>query len=131
MKKLLFFILTLVFVAWSSDDGDNSIDSPNINPDVVGTWFATTLDSDDGTNLESTLVLNSDGTGSLTLVSLVDGEPSSEETLPITSWYTDYTTFYGTLNGNPDEFGYALSEENNVLELNYPDETVYYDRISD
>jgi hypothetical protein len=131
MKKLLFFILTLVFVACSSDDGDNCIDSPNINPDVVGTWFATTLDSDDGTNLESTLVLNSDGTGSLTLVSLVDGEPSSEETLPITSWYTDDTTFYGTLNGNPDEFGYALSEENNVLELNYPDETVYYDRISD
>jgi hypothetical protein len=131
MKKLLFFILTLVFVACSSDDGDNSIDSPNINPDVVGTWFATTLDSDDGINLESTLVLNSDGTGSLTLVSLVDGEPSSEETLPITSWYTDDTTFYGTLNGNPDEFGYALSEENNVLELNYPDGTVYYDRISD
>jgi hypothetical protein len=131
MKKLLFFILTLVFVACSSDDGDNSIDSPNINPDIVGTWFATTLDSDDGTNLESTLVLNSDGTGSLTLVSLVDGEPSSEETLPITSWYTDDTTFYGTLNGNPDEFGYALSEENNVLELNYPDGTVYYDRISD
>ena len=131
MKKLLFFILTLVFVACSSGDGDNSIDSPNINPDIVGTWFATTLDSDDGTNLESTLVLNSDGTGSLTLVSLVDGEPSSEETLPITSWYTDDTTFYGTLNGNPDEFGYALSEENNVLELNYPDGTVYYDRISD
>ncbi len=131
MKKLLFFILTLVFVACSSGDGDNSIDSPNINPDIVGTWFATTLDSDDGTNLESTLVLNSDGTGSLTLVSLVDGEPSSAETLPITSWYTDDTTFYGTLNGNPDEFGYALSEENNVLELNYPDGTVYYDRISD
>ena len=85
----------------------------------------------DWTNLESTLVLNSDGTGSLTLVSLVDGEPSSAETLPITSWYTDDTTFYGTLNGNPDEFGYALSEENNVLELNYPDGTVYYDRISD
>jgi len=131
MKKLLFFILTLVFVACSSDDGDNSNNTPNINPDIVGTWFATTLDSDDGTNLESTLVLNSDGTGSLTLVSLVDGEPSSAETLPITSWYTDDTTFYGTLNGNPDEFGYALSEENNVLELNYPDGTVYYDRISD
>ena len=61
----------------------------------------------------------------------MDGEPSSEETLPITSWYTDDTTFYGTLNGNPDEFGYALSEENNVLEHNYPDGTVYYDRISD
>ena len=131
MKKLWFFILTLVFVACSSGDGDNSIDSPNINPDIVGTWFATTLDSDDGTNLEATLVLNSDGTGSLTLVSLVDGEPTSAETLPITSWYTDDTTFYGTLNGNPDEFGYALSEENNVLELNYPDGTVYYDRISD
>ena len=131
MKKILFFILTLVFVACSSGDGDNSIDSPNINPDIVGTWFATTLDSDDGTNLEATLVLNSDGTGSLTLVSLVDGEPTSAETLPITSWYTDDTTFYGTLNGNPDEFGYALSEENNVLELNYPDGTVYYDRISD
>jgi hypothetical protein len=131
MKKLLFFILTLVFVACSSGDGDNSIDSPNINPDIVGTWFATTLDSDDGTNLEATLVLNSDGTGSLTLVSLVDGEPTSAETLPITSWYTDDTTFYGTLNGNPDEFGYALSEENNVLELNYPDGTVYYDRVSD
>ena len=131
MKKLLFFILTLVFVACSSGDGDNSIDSPNINPDIVGTWFATTLDSDDGTNLEATLVLNSDGTGSLTLVSLVDGEPTLAETLPITSWYTDDTTFYGTLNGNPDEFGYALSEENNVLELNYPDGTVIYDRISD
>ena len=131
MKKLLFFILTLVFVACISGDGDNSIDSPNINPDIVGTWFATTLDSDDGTNLEATLVLNSDGTGSLTLVSLVDGEPTSAETLPITSWYTDDTTFYGTLNGNPDEFGYALSEENNVLELNYPDGTVYYDRVSD
>ncbi len=131
MKKLLFFILTLVFVACSSGDGDNSIDSPNINPDIVGTWFATTLDSDDGTNLEATLVLNSDGTGSLTLVSLVDGEPTSAETLPITSWYTDDTTFYGTLNGNPDEFGYALSEENHVLELNYPDGTVYYDRVSD
>ena len=131
MKKILFFILTLVFVACSSGDGDNSNNTPNINPDIVGTWFATTLDSDDGTNLEATLVLNSDGTGSLTLVSLVDGEPSSAETLPITSWYTDDTTFYGTLNGNPDEFGYALSEENNVLELNYPDGTVYYDRISD
>ncbi|MDB4591339.1 hypothetical protein OAH77_06535, partial [Flavobacteriaceae bacterium] len=107
MKKILFFILTLVFVACSSGDGDNSIDSPNINPDIVGTWFATTLDSDDGTNLEATLVLNSDGTGSLTLVSLVDGEPTLAETLPITSWYTDDTTFYGTLNGNPDEFGYA------------------------
>ena len=47
MKKILFFILTLVFVACSSGDGDNSIDSPNINPDIVGTWFATTLDSDD------------------------------------------------------------------------------------
>ena len=130
MKKLLFFILTLIFVACRSGDGDNSSNTPNINPDLVSTWFGTSTDYD-GSLIEETLVLNSDGTGSLTLVSLVDGEPSSAETLPITSWYTDDTTFYGTLNGNPDEFGYALSEENNVLELNYPDGTVYYDRISD
>ena len=38
MKKLLFFILTLVFVACSSGDGDNSIDSPNINPDIVSAF---------------------------------------------------------------------------------------------
>jgi hypothetical protein len=130
MKKLLFFILTLIFVACSSGDGDNSSNTPNINPDLVSTWFGTSTDYD-GSLIEETLVLNSDGTGSLTFLYQAEEDPIPE-TILISDWYTDNTTVYLIWYESPDEWGYALSDNNNVLEINFSDETtVIYDRIFD
>ncbi len=130
MKKLLFFILTLVFVACSSGDGDNSNNTPNINPDIVGTWFGTSTDYD-GSLVEETLVLNSDGTGSIAFLYQAEQDPMPEIEL-IPDWYTDDTTLYLIWYESPQEFGYQLSDNNNVLEINFSDgTTVIYDRISD
>ena len=130
MKKLLFFILTLVFVACSSGDGDNSNNTPNINPDIVGTWFGTSTDYD-GSLVEETLVLNSDGTGSIAFLYQAEQDPMPEIEL-IPDWYTDDTTLYLIWYESPEEFGYQLSDNNNVLEINFSDgTTVIYDRISD
>ena len=81
--------------------------------------------------MEETLVLNSDGTGSIAFLYQAEQDPMPEIEL-IPDWYTDDTTLYLIWYESPEEFGYQLSDNNNVLEINFSDgTTVIYDRISD
>ncbi len=61
MKRLFLLSILFALFACSSEDDDNN--SNSINPDLVGTWFTTF--SDDGSTAEQTLILQSDGTGSV------------------------------------------------------------------
>ena len=64
-----------------------------------------------------TIVFNQDGTGSLTDVVVLGGETNVSEL----TWYSNATTIFGTLEGQLDEIGYVLSEQNQQLELTFPE----------
>jgi len=61
MKKL--FLLSIVFALLSCSSGDDDNTSNSTNSDLVGAWFTTF--TDDGNTAEQTLILLSDGTGSV------------------------------------------------------------------
>lgn len=117
MKKAIFTILSLFILSCSSDDNDNN-PGTSINPDLVGTWVGAITSDDDPTEVGvQTLVFNADGTGSLTEAFILTGESFVADL----AWYSDATTIYGTLDGQLDEIGYVLSQENNVLQLTFPE----------
>ena len=117
MKKVLFTILSLFIMSCSSDDNDNSSE-PTVNSDLVGTWVGSGTDDEDPLMVTiQTIVFNQDGTGSLTDVVVLGGETNVSEL----TWYSNATTIFGTLEGQLDEIGYVLSEQNQQLELTFPE----------
>jgi hypothetical protein len=120
IKKVLFTILSLFILSCSSDDNDNNDNIPDtsINSDLVGTWVGSTVSDDNPTNIGvQTIVFNADGTGSVTEVFLLPPETFEAEL----TWYSDATTIFGTLEGQLDEIGYVLSEQNQMLQLTFPE----------
>ena len=120
MKKVLFTILSLFILSCSSDDNDNNDNIPDtsINSDLVGTWVGSTVSDDNPTNIGvQTLVFKDDGTGSVTEVFLLTPETFEAEL----TGYSDATTIFGTLEGQLDEIGYVLSEQNQMLQLTFPE----------
>ena len=117
MKKVLFTILSLFIMSCSSDDNDNSSE-PTVNSDLVGTWVGSGVDDEDPLMVTiQTIVFNQDGTGSVTDVVVLGGETNVSEL----TWYSNATTIFGTLEGQLDEIGYVLSEQNQQLELTFPE----------
>ena len=117
MKKVLFTILSLFIMSCSSDDNDNSSE-PTVNSDLVGTWVGSGADDEDPLMVTiQTIVFNQDGTGSVTDVVVLGGETNVSEL----TWYSNATTIFGTLEGELDEIGYVLSEQNQQLELSFPE----------
>ena len=117
MKKVLFTILSLFIMSCSSDDNDNSSE-PTVNSDLVGTWVGSGTDDEDPLMVTiQTIVFNQDGTGSVSDVVVLGGETNVSEL----TWYSDATTIFGTLEGQLDEIGYVLSEQNQQLELTFPE----------
>jgi len=101
----------------SSDDNDNSSE-PTVNSDLVGTWVGSGADDEDPLMVTiQTIVFNQDGTGSVTDVVVLGGETNVSEL----TWYSNATTIFGTLEGELDEIGYVLSEQNQQLELSFPE----------
>ena len=93
MKKLLLLSALLIF-ACSSDD-DNNNDSSSFN--LVGTWAGTITDSEDNSEGQVELVLNSDSTGTLTMTWEVDSG-----TLTF-SWSSTDTQINLNFDSEPDE----------------------------
>ena len=97
MKKVFFTILSLFILSCSSDDDNNNNDNssePTVNSDLVGTWV-----------------------GSVTDAIVLTGESNVSEL----TWYSNATTIFGTLEGQLDEIGYVLSEQNQQLDLTFPE----------
>ena len=120
MKNVLLIFLSLCILSCSIDDNDSNDNNPDtsINSDLVGTWVGSTTSDDDPTNIGvQTIVFNADGTGSITEVFLLPPETFEIEL----TWYSDATTIYGTLEGEQDQIGYVLSQENMVLQLTFPE----------
>ena len=120
MKKVLFTILSLLIMSCSSDDNDSNDNSsePTVNSDLVGTWVGSGTDDEDPLMVTiQTIVFNQDGTGSVTDVVVLGGETNVSEL----AWYSNATTIFGTLEGQLDEIGYVLSEQNQQLELTFPE----------
>ena len=95
---------------------------------MVGTWVGATTDDDDPTMVGvQTIVFNQDGTGSIS-ESFILSTQTSEVLL---TWSSDATTIYGSLEGQgDDEIGYVLSQENNMLQLTFPEgDSVEYARL--
>lgn len=117
MKKVLFTVLSLFILSCSSDDNDNNSET-TINPDLVGTWVGATSSDDDATEVGvQTIIFNQDGTGSVTDAIVLTGESNVSEL----TWYSNATTIFGTLEGQLDEIGYVLSEQNQQLNLTFPE----------
>ena len=117
MKKVLFTILSLFIMSCSSDDNDNS-SAPTVNSDLVGTWVGSGTDDEDPLMVTiQTIVFNQDGTGSVTDVVVLGGETNVSEL----TWYSNATTIFGTLEGQLDEIGYVLSQQNQQLDLTFPE----------
>jgi hypothetical protein len=109
MRKLIYLFLALLIVACSSDDSNNN----NINQNLVGAWMATPEDSDTGSTFEQTLVLNSDGTGSVS--NLFPTETwFSELTWSTTSTVITVTTL---IDNKTESADYELSNNNNTFVL--------------
>ena len=120
MKKILFTILSLFIMSCSSDDNDSNDNSsePTVNSDLVGTWLGSGTDDEDPLMVTiQTIVFNQDGTGSVTDVVVLGGETNVSEL----TWYSNATTIFGTLEGQLDEIGYVLSQQNQQLELTFPE----------
>lgn len=120
MKKVLFTILSLFILSCSSDDNDNNDNIPDtsINSDLVGTWVGSSISDDNPTNVGvQTIAFNADGTGSITEVFLLPPETFEADL----TWYSNATTIFGTLEGQLDEIGYVLSEQNQMLQLTFPE----------
>ena len=121
MKKVFFTILSLFILSCSSDDDNNNNDNssePTVNSDLVGTWVGSGTDDDDPLIITlQTIVFNQDGTGSVTDAIVLIGESNVSEL----TWYSNATTIFGTLEGQLDEIGYVLSEQNQQLDLTFPE----------
>ncbi|MDA7706440.1 MAG: hypothetical protein P8P13_01450 [Flavobacteriaceae bacterium] len=121
MKKVFFTILSLFILSCSSDDDNNNNDNssePTVNSDLVGTWVGSGTDDDDPLIITlQTIVFNQDGTGSVTDAIVLTGESNVSEL----TWYSNATTIFGTLEGQLDEIGYVLSEQNQQLDLTFPE----------
>ena len=120
MKNVLLIFLSLCILSCSSDDNDSNDNNPDtsINSDLVGTWVGSTTSDDDPTNIGvQTIVFNADGTGSITEVFLLPPETFEADL----TWYSNATTIFGTLEGQLDEIGYVLSEQNQMLQLTFPE----------
>ena len=121
MKKVIFTILSLFILSCSSDDDNNNNDNssePTVNSDLVGTWVGSGTDDDDPLIITlQTIVFNQDGTGSVTDAIVLTGESNVSEL----TWYSNATTIFGTLEGQLDEIGYVLSEQNQQLDLTFPE----------
>ena len=121
MKKVFFTILSLFILSCSSDDDNNNNDNssePAVNSDLVGTWVGSGTDDDDPLIITiQTIVFNQDGTGSVTDAIVLTGESNVSEL----TWYSNATTIFGTLEGQLDEIGYVLSEQNQQLDLTFPE----------
>ena len=122
MKKL--FLLSIVFTLLSCSSGD---DDNNLNPtnsDLVGAWFTTF--TDDGSTAEQPLILQSDGTGSVSNL-WDDGETYYSE-FTWSSTATKITII--TLDDEDRILDYELSNNNNTLVLNVNEnETYIFTRI--
>ena len=108
MKKLLLLSALLIF-ACSSDD-DNNNDSSSFN--LVGTWAGTITDSEDNSEGQVELVLNSDSTGALTMTWEVDSG-----TLTF-SWSSTDTQINLNFDSEPDEPGilyYSVIDQDTML----------------
>ena len=121
MKKVFFTILSLFILSCSSDDDNNNNDNssePTVNSDLVGTWVGSTTSDEDPTIVGvQTIAFNADGTGTITVVFLLPPETFEADL----TWYSNATTIFGTLEGQLDEIGYVLSEQNQQLELTFPE----------
>ena len=117
MKKVFITILSLFILSCSSDDNENNSET-TMNPDLVGTWVGATSSDDDDTEAGvQTIIFNQDGTGSVTDAIVLTGESNVSEL----TWYSNATTIFGTLEGQLDEIGYVLSEQNQQLNLTFPE----------
>jgi len=108
MKKLLLLSALLIF-ACSSDD-DNNNDSSSFS--LVGTWAGTITDSEDNSEGQVELVLNSDSTGALTMTWEVDSG-----TLTF-SWSSTDTQINLNFDSEPDEPGilyYSVIDQDTML----------------
>ena len=102
----------------------NNNTSNSTNPDLVGTWYTTF--SDDGSTAEQTLILQSDGTGSVSNI-WSDGDTfDSELVWSATSTELSINTL---INDETDIVDYELSNNNNTLVItNDENETYTYTR---
>ena len=108
MKKL-FLLSALLIFACSSDD-DNNNDSSSFS--LVGTWAGTITDSEDNSEGQVELVLNSDSTGALTMTWEVDSG-----TLTF-SWSSTDTQINLNFDSEPDEPGilyYSVIDQDTML----------------
>ena len=105
MKKLLLLSALLIF-ACSSDD-DNNNDSSSFN--LVGTWAGTITDSEDNSEGQVELVLNSDSTGALAI------PPNLLSTF---SWSSTDTQINLNYDSEPDELVilyYSVIDQDTML----------------
>jgi hypothetical protein len=102
----------------------NNNTSNSTNPDLVGTWYTTF--SDDGSTAEQTLILQSDGTGSVSNI-WSDGDTFDSELIwSATSTELSINTL---IDDETDIVDYELSNNNNTLVItNDENETYTYTR---
>ena len=125
MRKLIYLFLTVLIVACSSDDDNNSV---SINPDLVGAWSGIITDSEGtGGTADQIFTLNSDATGSVSNL-WDDGETFSSALV----WSSTSTTLTFTLsvNNETDSAHYELSNNNDTCVITRSDgAAIVYTRI--
>jgi methanogenic corrinoid protein MtbC1 len=118
MKKL--FLLSIVFALLSCSSGDDDNTSNSTNSDLVGAWFTTF--TDDGNTAEQTLILLSDGTGSVS--NIWDyGETFNSEII----WSATASEFSMTtlIDDEANIADYELSNNNNTLVFRVNENVIY------
>jgi hypothetical protein len=123
MRKLIYLFLTVLIVACSSDDDNNSV---SINPDLVGTWSGIITDTGGSTAVQI-YTLNSDATGSVSNL-WDDGETFSSALV----WSSTSATLTFTLsvNNETDSAHYELSNNNDTCVITRSDgAAIVYTRI--
>ena len=108
MKKLLYLFLTVLIVACSSSNSNNSI---SINSDLVGTWSGIITDTG-GSTAEQITTLNSDATGS---VSNLWGDGETFSSALVWSSTSSTITITTTVDNETETSEYELLNNNNTV----------------
>ena len=108
MKKLVYLFLTVLIVACSSSNSNNSI---SINSDLVGTWSGIITDTG-GSTAEQITTLNSDATGS---VSNLWGDGETFSSALVWSSTSSTITITTTVDNETETSEYELLNNNNTV----------------
>jgi hypothetical protein len=114
MKQLIFVFAFLAFSCGGDDDNSSIILDP-----LIGTWSGTVTDTEDNSQGQLTLVLNSNATGSIDVVWSEDDIFSDNFTW--TSNDTQIITVSDTDNEGDEVLNYSFVDQN-TLEISSTDD---------